>query len=158
MKRLVVFTVLIAVVAILVLRDDRTPTGEEVVAMPRAELYAALADRYARIEAKAATIRTVAGKPPRPVKFTFAKKDGEMLGLTAVTGLREVEVNTWLEDGDRPGETKLRVLFEPASLYEKSGDKTLRRALETTLERVDLQFVEGQRITALFGGTTVRRR
>jgi hypothetical protein len=76
-----------------------------------------------------------------------------MLDMTGTAGFRTVEVKAWFDDADRPGETKLKVMFEPESLFAKSGDKELHRALETILQRTSVEFVQGQRITALFGGS-----
>lgn len=151
MRLLVGFAVAISLFAIYAFRDTSTPTAEEVVAASPAELYARYDGLLGEIERKAATVTTVTGNPPYPVKFTFARRDGRMLDMTGTAGFRKVEVKAWFDDGDRPGETKLKVMFEPESLFAKSGDKELHRALETILQRTSAEFVQGQRITALFG-------
>ena len=129
-----------------------TPTAESVVAMPRAALWAELAPSFASIEGKARHVTTVTGTPPYPVKFGFDRREGEMLALTGTAGFRTVSVKAWLEDGPAPGQTRLKVLFDPESLGAKTGDTDLRYQLRTILEKTDAQFVQGRRITALFGG------
>jgi hypothetical protein len=131
---------------------EEVPTADVMVAKPRTQLYSELAPLYEAIEQKAAHVTTVTGTPPIPVKFHFAHVDGEMLDLSAVAGFRRVEIKLWMTDGARPGETRLRMMFDPESLIGKSGDPDPVYALRNTLEQVDEQFVEGKRITALFGG------
>jgi hypothetical protein len=97
------------------------------------------------------TTTTVTGTPPYAVKFAFARSDGRMLDMTGTAGFRKVEVTAWFDDGNRPGETKLTVMFEPESLFAKSGDKELHRALEAILRGTSDQFVQGRRITTPFG-------
>ena len=151
MRVLMGLTIAISAFAIYMFRDTSTPTAEQVVAASPAQLYARYDGMLGAIERKAATVTTVTGTPPYPVKFTFARREGRMLDMTGTAGFRTVEVKAWFDDGDRPGETRLKVMFEPESLFAKSGDKELYRALETILQRTDAGFIQGQRITALFG-------
>ena len=152
MRLLMGFAIAISALAIFMFRDNTTPTAEEIVAASPAELYARYDGMLGEIERKAATTTTVTGTPPYPVKFAFARRDGRMLDMTGTAGFRKVEVKAWFDDGDRPGETKLKVMFEPESLFAKSGDKELHRALETILRGTSDQFIQGRRITTLFGG------
>ena len=126
-------------------------TAQETIAVPRAQLYAKYDALFAAIERKAATVGTVTGTPPIPVKFSFARHDGEMLDMAGTAGFRTVELKVWLADGARPGETVLNVMASPESMLQKTGDTEVQRQVETILYRVDEQLVEGHRVTALFG-------
>jgi len=126
-------------------------TAQATVAVPRVQLYAQLDALYTAIERKSAMATTVAGTPPIPVKFTFARRDGEMLDLTATAGFRTVELKAWMVDGARPGETVLKVKADPQSMLKKKGGTDLQDSLQAILENSDAQFVQGHRVTALFG-------
>jgi len=130
---------------------EDTPTAQDTVMTPRAQLYTQLDALYSAIERKSQTITTVAGRPPIPVRFSFTRRDGEMLDMTATAGFRTVELKVWLIDGERPGETVLKVKADPASMLKATGDTELQRSIQTILENSDAQVVEGHRVTALFG-------
>ncbi len=151
MRLILGLAVFVSLCAVLLLRPDETPTAQTVVAVPRAELYSSLADLYAEIERKSATTQTVTGTPPYPVKFTFSRREGSMLSMTGTAGFRTVSVKAWVEDGDHDGESVLKVQFEPESLLQRSGESDPYRALRKTLHQTSAQFIEGKRITALFG-------
>ncbi len=152
MKSALVIAGLVLGVTYMMMRpSDEPPTDETMVALPRAQLWAELAKPFASMQQKAEHITTVAGKPPVRVKFTFDRKEGEMLDVQGVAAFRTVEVKAWLEDGARPGETRLQVLFKPASLGSKTGSTDLRYQLRNLLEQGDAQFIEGERVTAMFG-------
>ena len=127
------------------------PTAEETIATPRAQIYAQFDALYAAIEKKSATITTVTGTPPYPVKFQFERRDGESIDMSATAGFRTVRLKVWFADGARPGETVMKVVAEPESMLKKTGDTELQRQVATVLERTDEQFIEGHRIVALFG-------
>lgn len=152
MKGTLAFAVTLCAVVYFFFRPaEDVATAQATIAMPRAQLYARLDALYAAIERKSATATTVAGTPPIPVKFTFARRDGEMLDMTATAGFRTVELKAWMADGERPGETLLKVKAEPQSMLKKAGGDDLQNSLLNILENSDTQFVEGHRVTALFG-------
>lgn len=152
MKGTLAFAVVLCAVVFFFFRTpEDAPTAEATVTMPRAQLYAQLDTLYTAIERKSGTATTVAGTPPIPVKFTFERRDGEMLDLTAAAGFRTVELKAWMADGPRPGETVLKVKAEPESMLKRTGDADLQASLQTILERSDAQFIQGHRVTALFG-------
>lgn len=149
------FAVVLCVVVFMLFRTSDQPTMTEVEPVPRAQLFAQLDPLFAAIEAKSKTTKTVTGTPPYPVAFSFEREQDARLGLTARAGMREVAIRVWLEDGDQPGTTRLNILYEPEAIYSVIDDKNALRALETVLGRIDSQFIEGQRITALFGGHAI---
>ena len=151
MKGTIAFALTLCAVVYFFFRPaEDVATAQATVAVPRAQLYARLDTLYTAIEAKSATATTVAGTPPIPVKFSFARRDGEMLDLTATAGFRTIELKTWMVDGARPGETLLKVKADPLSML-KTRDTDLQNTIETILENSDAQFVRGHRVTALFG-------
>jgi hypothetical protein len=152
MPKMILFAVAIVTITFLLFRTSDEPTVTELEAVPRAQLYARLDPLFAAIEAKARTTQTVTGTPSVPVQFSFERKDQSMLGLSAQGGMRKVSIRLWLEDGERPGETLLKAQFEPEAIFTVEEDKNVLRALESILGKIDDQFIEGQRITALFGG------
>ena len=153
MRLVLGFAVFVSLCAVLLLRPDEKPTAQAVVQMPPAELYASLAELYGDIERKSASVQTVTGRPPIPVKFSFARSEGEMLSMTGSAGFRSVRVKAWIEDGEHDGESLLKIQAEPESLLRKSGESDPYRALRKILRDTSAQFVEGKRVTALFGGS-----
>lgn len=152
MKLLIGTAVAFSAIAVLALRPNGTPTAETVVHMPHDQLYASLDKLFSEIERKASRRRTVTGNPPVPVEFTFDREPGKMLSMEGVAGFRTVSIVAWTEEADTADQSLLKVRFEPESILEKSGQKDdLFRALKATLERTSNQFVDGQRITVLFG-------
>lgn len=152
MTKMILFAVAVVAITFLLFRTSDEPTVTELEAFPRAQLFARIDPLFTAIEAKSRTTQTVTGTPSVPVHFTFERKADSMLGLTAQGGMRQVAIRIWLEDGPRPGETLLKAQFQPEAIFEAAEDKNVLRALETTLQKIDGQFVEGHRITALFGG------
>lgn len=152
MKSAIIIAGLVIVGSYVLLKPaPEIPSGETLVPMPRAKLWARLSEPFASIEQKAQNVTTVTGTPPVPVKFTFDKQEGKMLDMKGQAGFRSIEVKAWLEDGARPGETRLKVLFDPESLGTKTGDTDQVYQLQTVLDQTNAQFIEGQRIKVLFG-------
>jgi hypothetical protein len=139
--------------------NDAQPNAEGVVQRPRAQVYASLARQYAAVEAKAQRTHSVTGDPPVPVAFTFDREDDKMLSLTAKAGWRTIKLKTWLEDGPGPNQTRIKVLFEPESMRERSGAGSgdLAATIETILWRTETQLGDGKRAYALFGGAPERQ-
>jgi len=157
MRVLVVSMVALSGVFVLAFWNDSRPNAEEIVQRPRAEVYARLNDLYGRVERQAAAHPTSTGRPPVPVEFAFEREEGEMLSLIATAGMREIRLTTWLEDGPAPGQTRVRVLFQPESMRQRAGGPTVLGAVETVLWRSQAQLIDGERVAALFGGIPERQ-
>ena len=156
MRGVVVGMISISIYAVVIASSGgaATPNAEEIVNRPRAQVYAQLDRLYSAFERKTATVTTVTGRGDVPVKFTFEREQGEMLSMSGTAGMRTVHLITWLEDGPAPGQTRVKVRFEPISTFRCSGETTVLSAVERVLWEAEAQAIEGKRITALFGGGT----
>lgn len=158
MQRLVMSMVGMSVLAVWSFwHGGGSPTAEEIVQQPRAAVYAELNDAYSRVERMAQSHPTTTGSPPVPLVFAFEREEGAMLSLTATAGWRTIRLKTWLEDGPAPGQTRVKVLFDPESMQARSGEQSVTRAVETVLMRAEAELAANQRVAALVGGIPERR-
>ncbi|RZI74483.1 MAG: hypothetical protein EOP13_08545 [Pseudomonas sp.] len=153
MREILILVVAGSLTGAFLLRPDEQPTAQTVVNMPPEDLFRSLSPLYAEIERKSRIIQTVTGRPPVPVAFKFARVEGEMLSMSGTAGFRTVGVKAWIEGAQQPGQSVLKVQFEPASLLQKSGERDPHVALRKILQQTAYQFAPGKRITALFGGS-----
>jgi hypothetical protein len=124
---------------------------EEVVAMPRAQLYAELDTHVTALEQAVTAKPTETGTPPVPVKFDFAHDEGRHLRVNAVAGFRVVTLELWLEDGDDPAHTRLSANVAGLSNAEGIEASNVRFPVQARLAAAIAQANEGVRISALFG-------
>jgi hypothetical protein len=122
--------------------------------MPRAQLYAELEQKFARVEADAAATPITTGHPPYPIKFEFERDPGKRLAIDWRAGFREETFEYWLEDGANPGETVLKANVSLATLREKVQQNSLLAATEDMLDQADLEFNAGSKVHALVGGSS----
>jgi hypothetical protein len=131
-----------------------TTEFEQVVQMPRAQLYAELEQKFARVEADAAANPITTGHPPYPIRFRFQKDRGKHLAIDWRAGFREENFEYWLEDGANPGETVLKANITLSTLREKVHESSLLGATEDMLDQADLEFNAGSKVHALVGGSS----
>ena len=124
---------------------------EEVVAVPRAQLYAELDARVTALERAVTAKPTMTGTPPVPVKFDFAHDNDRHLRVHAAAGFREVEIELFLEDGDDPMHTRLSANVMGISNPEGIEPGHVRFPIDDRLIRAALEAEQGVRISALFG-------
>ena len=145
--------VLVLLVAAVFLNACELERGqvEEVVAVPRTQLYAELDGQVSALEQAVAAKPTKTGNPPVPVRFDFEHDQDRHLRIHAVAGFRVVTMELWLEDGDAPGQTRLSATTSGMSDVEeiKAGD--VRFPVRTRLMDAVTQANNGVRISALFG-------
>ena len=124
---------------------------EEVVAVPRTQLYAELDGLVGNLEQAVTAKPTKTGNPPVPVRFDFEHDQDRHLRINAVAGFRVVTMEFWLEDGDAPGQTRLSATTSGMSDVEaiKAGD--VRFPVQARLMDAVTQANSGVRISALFG-------
>jgi hypothetical protein len=138
--------------------NDAQPNAEELVAQSRAQVYAELDRRYTRLmqQAQAHPTRTE-GRNPVPVEFALKREEGSSLELTLTAGWRDIKLHTWLEDGPAPGQTWVRVRFQPESIQQRARESTLLGTVHAVLSRGEGQLRLGQPVQALLGGVPTRR-
>lgn len=124
---------------------------EEVVAMPRAQLYAELDAQVTALEQAVTAKPTETGTPPVPVRFDFVHDQGRHLRVNAVAGFRVVTLELWLEDGDDPAHTRLSANVAGMSNGEGIEASNVRFPVQARLATAIAQANEGVRISALFG-------
>lgn len=156
MRILAAGMVAFSAMAVMAFWRGEAPNAEEIVQRPRAQLYAELNEAYSRIERTAAGHPTTTGRPPVPVAFTVEREDGRRLSLTASAGWRTIHLTVWLEDGPVPGQTQVKVLFDPESMQARAGPGSVTSAVETVLWRTEAQLRDGRPVTALLGGIPER--
>ena len=124
---------------------------EEVVAVPRAQLYAELDAQVTALEQAVTAKPTETGNPPVPVRFDFAHNQDRYLRVNAVAGFRTVTLELYFEDGDDPAHTRLSANVVGMSDAEgiKAGD--VRFPVQSRLTTAVAQANNGVRIAALFG-------
>ena len=124
---------------------------EEVVAMPRAQLYAELDAQVAALEQAVTAKPSKTGSPPVPVRFDFEHDQDRHLLIYALAGFREVKLELWLEDGDDPAHTRLSANVAGMSDAEGIEAGNVRFPVQTRLASAITQANDGVRIAALFG-------
>lgn len=124
---------------------------EEVVSMPRAQLYAELDAQVTALEKALAAKPTETGTPPVPVRFAFAHDQDRHLRVNAEAGFRVVTLDLWLEDGDDPAHTRLSADIAGMSDTEGIEANNVRFPVEARLSTAIAQADGGVRISALFG-------
>lgn len=129
---------------------------EEVVSMPRAQLYAELDAQVTALEQAVAAKPTKTGNPPVPVRFDFEHDQDRHLRIAAVAGFRVVTMELWLEDGDAPGQTRLSATTSGMSDVEGIAAGNVRFPVQGRLTNAVAQANDGARISALFGKGVTR--
>lgn len=124
---------------------------EEVVAIPRAQLYAELDAQVTALEQAVTDKPSETGNPPVPVKFDFALDQDRHLRINAVAGFRVVTLDLWLEDGDDPAHTLLSADVIGMSDAEGIEAGNVRLPVQARLVNAIAQANDGVRISALFG-------
>ena len=124
---------------------------EEVVTVPRSQLYAELDAQVTALEMAVAAKPTKTGNPPVPVRFDFEHDQDSHLRIAAVAGFRVVIMELWLEDGDAPGQTRLSATTSGMSDVEGIETGNVRFPVKVRLSDAVTQANEGVRISALFG-------
>ncbi len=124
---------------------------EEVVSVPRAELYAELDAQVTALEQAVTAKPTKTGNPPVDVRFEFVHEQDRHLRIAAVAGFRTVTLELFLEDAETPGHTLLSANVAGMSNAEgiKAGD--VHYPLKGRLSSAVVQANNGVRIAALFG-------
>jgi len=124
---------------------------EEVVQMPRAQLYADLDAKVSALEQAVTAKPTQTGTPPVPVDFDFAHEKDRHLKIKAVAGFRVVTLELFLEDAETPGQTRLSANVAGMSDADAIKPGSLYFPVEERLTSAVNQANEGVRIAALFG-------
>ena len=124
---------------------------EEVVQMPRAQLYADLDAKVTALEQAVAAKPTQTGTPPVPVDFDFTHEKDRHLKIKAVAGFRVVTLELFLEDAETPGQTRLSANVAGMSDADAIKPGSLYFPVEERLTSAVNQANEGVRIAALFG-------
>ena len=124
---------------------------EEVVAMPRAQLYAELDAQVTALEQAVTAKPSKTGSPPIPVRFEFAHDQDRHLRVNAVAGFRTVTLELFFEDGDDPAHTRLSANVVGMSNTVGIEAGNVRFPIQARLDTAIAQANDGVRISALFG-------
>ena len=131
-----------------------TPDFQQVVQMPREQLYAELERKFARVEAAAAANPISTGHPPYPVQFSFERDAGKRLAIDWRAGFREETFEYWLEDGPTAGETVLNARISLYTLRDRVKESNLLSATEDMLDQADMELEGHSKAHALLGGSS----
>lgn len=151
MRNVVIGSLAVSMIAVYLNLEDKPVSAEQIVARPPAQVYAELDRLYTAVERRAAGATPIVGKPPVPVKLTFEREPGEMLGLNAKGGLRSAWLKTWIEPGANPGETRLKVAVWPETMLDRAKMGDVHGAVEAVLQQTEAQLGTNREIPALFG-------
>lgn len=124
---------------------------EEVVAVPRAQLYAELDTQVTALEQAVTAKPSETGNPPVPVRFEFTHDQDRHLRINAAAGFRTVTLELFFEDGDDPAHTRLSANVVGVSDAEGIEAGNVRYPVQTRLATAIAQANNGVRIAALFG-------
>lgn len=151
MRSIVIGAVAVSMASVYLMSGDEPVSAEQTVAQPLEKVYRDLDALYSAIERSTAVSAAVVGHPPTPVKMTFERDEGRMLGLTATGGFRSAYIKTWIEPGANANETHLQVAVWPETMLERAGMGDVHSAVEAVLHGTEAQLAPGKEIPALFG-------
>jgi hypothetical protein len=143
--------ILLGIAAVLSSCAPQRGALEEVVAMPRAQLYAEMDAQVTALEQAVTAKPTKTGTPPVPVKFEFEHDQDRHLRIDAVAGFRTVSLELFFEDGDDPQHTRLSANIAGMSNTEGIEAGNILFPLQTRLTSAIDQANRGVRSAALFG-------